>query len=112
MRGQPWGGGTVHLNLNYTADDATNRQALDLYETTAAAAGTTRVPVAIFVHGGGWGGNNRTLMPALDSLRGPLLARGFSVASIGYRVTKAPNYATHPSQIDDVEEGIRYLMAH
>ena len=115
-----WSHGPVHLNLNYTDldglqptytdDDA--RQALDLYETTAAALQPTPVPVAIFVHGGGWKAKSRKEIGAMDLLRDSLLTAGFSVASIGYRLSMSPNFAKHPTQIEDVEAGVRYLKAN
>jgi len=105
-----WGNGEIHLNLNYSTTYPM-RKAIDLYETTAAL-GTTPVPLAVFVHGGSWAGKNRSLSGAMSALREDLLNRGISVASIGYRLTGDPYNATHPSQIDDVEDAIQYLKTH
>ena len=105
-----WSDGNIHLNVNYSTTYEM-RQAIDIYETTAAL-GTTPVPLAIFVHGGSWAGKNRTLRGAMDALREDLLHRGISVASVGYHLTGDPYNAKHPSQIDDIEDAIQYLKTH
>jgi acetyl esterase/lipase len=63
------------------------------------------LPLVIWVHGGGWqngskdGGN-----PAAG-----LLARGYAVASINYRLSQ---HAVFPAQIHDVKAAVRFLRAN
>jgi acetyl esterase/lipase len=91
--------GTAHRNLTYC-----NSQTLDLYIPRAAA--TRRLPVAMYVHGGGMtAGDKSDLNPVfLDALA----SAGYAVASVNYRL--APQFK-FPAQIDDVKCAIRYLRA-
>lgn len=89
--------GTVHPNLIYC-----NSQRLDLYFPRIAV--TDQLPIALFVHGGGMtGGNKSDLNPIfLDALT----SAGYAVASVNYRL--APRFH-FPAQIEDVKCAIRYL---
>lgn len=64
------------------------------------------MPLAVFVHGGGWSaGDKRGIQ-----LGGPeLLARGYAVASLDYRLAPQSKW---PAQIEDVKCAIRYLRAN
>lgn len=68
----------------------------------------TSAPAAVFIHGGGWTGGTKEQSRALSLLRGPLLERGYVVASVGYRL--APEHKW-PAQIEDVKCAIRSLRA-
>jgi acetyl esterase/lipase len=72
---------------------------LDLY----IPAGEVRPPLIAWVHGGGWGSGSKDDMP----LKG-LLARGFAVASIEYRLSRV---APFPAQAHDLKAAIRFLRA-
>lgn len=77
-------------------------QRLDIY---IPETGTPPYPVVVIIHGGGWTmGDKRGQLP-LSAVPG-LLALGFAVASINYRL--APD-AVFPAQLLDSKAAIRYL---
>lgn len=63
-----------------------------------------RVPLVIWIHGGGWQGGSKEGSPAVFLLR-----EGFAVASISYRLT---DVATFPAQIHDCKAAVRFLRAN
>ncbi len=72
-------------------------------------------PCLVFIHGGGWsGGSHNTIPIAINQL----LANGYVVASVTYRLTSqegqyGPGVPTwFPAQIHDVKGALRYLRAH
>lgn len=76
---------------------------LDLHRPAAAAP----LPVAVWIHGGGWrSGARRDCRPALQ-----LIARHprFAVASLDYRLT---GEAPWPAQLDDCRAALRWLREH
>src|SRR5205823_8686811 len=77
------------------------RNVLDLYRPPKAEG---PVPLVIWVHGGGWQNGDKSRTPALD-----LLARGYAVASINYRLSQ---HAPFPAQIHDCKAAVRFLRAH
>ena len=77
---------------------------LDLY--TPAATGATRLPVIVFLHGGGWSGGTRTTGP---DFRRFFARDGFAMASIEYRLTPE---VTFPSNVEDVKTAVRWLRAN
>ena len=79
------------------------RQKLDLY-LPAVPAGAPARPLVVWVHGGGWEAGSRRDFPGRM-----LVARGFVVASIGYRLSQEAKY---PAQIEDVKAAVRWLRAH
>lgn len=67
-----------------------------------------KVPLVIFVHGGGWSAGDKS--GALDTAYAKMFYQlGFAVASIDYRL--APEFH-FPAQINDCKLSIRYLRAH
>jgi acetyl esterase/lipase len=75
---------------------------LDLYRREHADVLT---PVVVWIHGGAWiGGSKGAPFPALV-----LLARGYAVASIGYRLSQE---ALFPAQIKDCKAAVRWLRAN
>lgn len=75
------------------------RQFLDLY------LGEEHSPVIVYVHGGAWQhGDKSDVAPLITSL----LAQGFSVASINYRLAPANPW---PAAQDDLEAALAYLNA-
>jgi acetyl esterase/lipase len=62
----------------------------------------------VFVHGGGWVSGNKRDSRWLDVIRDPLLASGFAVASIDYRLAPAHQW---PAPLEDVRCAIRSLRA-
>lgn len=91
-------------------------QRMDIYTPANANANTTTpMPLVEVVHGGGWTGgskatiNSITPVPEVPTAMLGLLAKGFIVTSIDYRL--APQYK-FPDNIEDVKCSIRYLRAH
>ncbi len=69
---------------------------------------TGPAPTVIWVHGGAWELGDRQLTASAPGVN-DLLAQGFILASIDYRL--APKY-TFPAQIEDVKCSIRFLRAN
>ena len=65
-----------------------------------------RLPVIVFLHGGGWSGGTRTTGPDFKRF---FAQDGFAVASIEYRLTPS---ITFPSNVEDVKTAIRWLRAN
>lgn len=78
---------------------------LDVY---FPSAWSDPVPLAIYVHGGGWTSGSKTGGAGfLD--KDELLARGWVVAAVDYRL--APQFKW-PAQIQDVKAAVRFLRAN
>lgn len=71
---------------------------LDLY------CGTAGEPLIVYVHGGGWESGDKYPVRGL----GLMLARGFNVASINYRLT---DEAIWPAQMLDVRDAVAFLRS-
>jgi len=78
---------------------------LDLYYPKSIASS---VPIAVYVHGGGWTAGDKSGGAGLRDLQ-ELVDRGYLVAAINYRL--APRHK-FPAQIEDVKCAIRYLRAN
>jgi acetyl esterase/lipase len=76
---------------------------LDLF--LPAGDASARHPLVIWIHGGGWRSGSRA---SVSRKSGPLLERGFAVASIDYRLT---DQALFPAQIRDCLAAVRFLRA-
>ena len=85
-------------NLAYV-NQGHERQRLDLYLPQPSS---TKLPLIIWVHGGGWKNGSKDRFAHLN----PLLERGFAVASINYRLS---HHATFPAQIHDCKAAVRFL---
>jgi len=77
-------------------------QTLDLYRP----AGQVPAPLIVYVHGGGWRQGDKQ---GGWRIAEPLVARGYAVASINYRLTQAAPIA---DQAADVAAAAVYLLAH
>jgi len=78
---------------------------LDVYFPSASR---DPVPLAIYVHGGGWTSGSKSAGAGfLD--KDELLARGWLVAAVDYRL--APQFKW-PAQIQDVKAAVRFLRAN
>lgn len=77
---------------------------MDVYKPTGV---TEPTPVLVWIHGGGW--QNGSYNNGLPAAAQPLLARGISVATIGYRLS---GQAIFEAQIWDVKGAIRFLRAN
>lgn len=84
------------------------RQRLDLYLPEKAPAQGMRLPLVVFIHGGGWasGSKEDSSLPVLLAL---IQDHAFVGAAINYRLTKE---AGHPAQIHDCKAAIRFLRQH
>jgi acetyl esterase/lipase len=79
---------------------------MDVYVPGASAP--RPLPVAVHVHGGGWVSGSRSTGARFTELKGALLARGYLVVSLDYRLAPAHKY---PAQIQDVKCAIRHLRS-
>lgn len=78
---------------------------LDLHLPSSAGA-----PVVLFVHGGGWrSGSRREFGPDIDDAFARIVAAGFAVASVDYRLSAE---ATFPAQVDDVAAALGWLRSN
>jgi len=66
------------------------------------------LPVAAYIHGGGWDSGDKANGPLLNEVRTELLARGYVVVSLNYRLGGTAQWA---AQIQDVKCAIRHLRA-
>ena len=80
------------------------RQGSGARSVPPASAGAARLPVIVFLHGGGWCGGTRTTGP---DFRRFFAQDGFAMASIEYRLT--PDI-TFPSNVEDVKTAVRWLQ--
>ena len=87
-------------NLAYV-NQGHERHRLDLYLPQSQAS-STKLPLIIWVHGGGWKNGSKDGFAHLN----PLLERGLAVASINYRLS---HHATFPAQIHDCKAAVRFL---
>jgi len=85
------------------ADGSGNAHKLDFYP---AMSGASRVPVVIYLHGGGWRTGDKSKVPAsiMDLTR-----EGIAVVAVNYRLSWQAKY---PAQLFDAKAAVRYLRAH
>lgn len=76
---------------------------LDLYRPTPTQG---RLPVIVFLHGGGWVTGTRITGPDFKRF---FAQDGFAMASIDYRLTPS---VTFPANVEDVKTAIRWLKAN
>jgi acetyl esterase/lipase len=93
----------VERDVPYGDGDSSLR--VGIYHPAAIGA---PVPAVVYVHGGGWYSGDKESSDAQDYI-GPLVARGYLVAAINYRL--APRYQ-FPAQIEDVKSAVRFLRAN
>jgi acetyl esterase/lipase len=93
----------THKDLAYAT--ASSAQKLDLYIPTS---GSGPFPVVIMVHGGGFMFGDKADGAGLTGVD-QLLAAGYAVASINYRLSAEAQY---PAQIYDAKAAVRFLRAN
>lgn len=103
------GGGAAFASVAPTYPDlayasASEAQKLDLY----LPAGDGPFPLVIMVHGGGFMMGDKADGAGLTGVD-QLLAAGYAVASINYRLSREAQY---PAQINDAKAAVRFLRAH
>lgn len=81
---------------------------LDLYYPTAKRG--EKAPLLIYTHGGGWAAGSRAgaAKGSFAAVFKPLLAEGFAVASVSYRLAR--NGSTMRNCIIDSKDALRYLV--
>jgi acetyl esterase/lipase len=97
--------GASYLDVTYCTPDGIPQKMNVFYPKQLS---DKPMPIAVYVHGGGWtSGDKGSGAGSVDMQE--LLARGYIVASLDYRL--APQHKW-PSQITDVKCAIRHLRAH
>jgi acetyl esterase/lipase len=107
--------GTAHLTVSLAEGTLTGVTycriggVADLMDVSLPSATHRRpLPVAVHIHGGGWTGGRRSTGWIFAALKPELLARGYLVVSLDYRLAPAYRF---PSQVEDVKCAIRHLRA-
>jgi acetyl esterase/lipase len=96
-------GTILHSNLQYN-NDTHQKHLLDIY-LPANIKG--KVPLVIFVHGGGWMNNDKYAdMGYMKKTVAEIVGKGFALASIDYRFS---TQAVFPAQIQDCNRAVSFL---
>ncbi len=96
-------GTTIHGNIPYNADTL-KKHLLDIY-LPANAKG--KVPLVVFIHGGGWIGNDKYAdMGYMPNTVNAMLENGMAVASIDYRFAQN---AVFPAILQDCNKAVSFL---
>lgn len=97
-------GTILHGNINYNNDDVP-KHLLDIY-LPANAKG--KLPLIIFIHGGGWLVNDKYAdMGYMKKTMAEIVSNGFALASIDYRFA---TQAIFPAQIQDCNQAVSFLV--
>jgi acetyl esterase/lipase len=80
---------------------------LERLDLRLPASGSGPFPLVVFIHGGSWERGDRALTPGSPAMA--LIAAGFAVASVDYRMSQE---AVFPAQIQDIEAAIRFLRTN
>lgn len=97
--GSPPVSATTHRDVEY-ARVGEHGLRLDLH---LPAAAEKQAPVIVWVHGGAWSRGSKSENPLA-----PLVARGWAVASVDYRLTSV---APFPANVHDLKAAVRFLRA-
>jgi len=96
-------GTIIHGNIPYN-NDTLKKHLLDIY-LPANAKG--KVPLVVFIHGGGWIGNDKYAdMGYMPNTVNAMLDNGFAVASIDYRFAQD---AVFPGILQDCNKAVSFL---
>ena len=96
-------GTVIHDNVPYN-NDADPRHLLDLY---LPAKPNGKIPLVIFVHGGGWISNDKYAdMGYMKKTIAEIVSSGFALASIDYRLA---TQAVFPALIQDCNRAASFL---
>jgi acetyl esterase/lipase len=96
-------GTIIHDNVPYN-NDADPRHLLDLY---LPANANGKIPLVIFVHGGGWISNDKYAdMGYMKKTIAEIVSSGFALASIDYRLA---TQAAFPALIQDCNRATSFL---
>ncbi len=96
-------GTTIYGNIPYN-NDTLQKHLLDIY-VPAGAKG--KVPLVVFIHGGGWIGNDKySDMGYMPNTIAAILNSGMAVASIDYRFA---TQAVFPAILQDCNKAVSFL---
>jgi acetyl esterase/lipase len=97
-------GTRLHGNIPYL-DDTLSKHLLDIYLPPTAKG---RVPLVIWVHGGGWLSNDKYAdMGYMKATVAAIINQGYALASIDYRFS---TQAVFPAQMVDCNAAVSYLF--
>jgi len=100
-------GAYVTIAYGSHIDDGANL--LDLYlpshSSILKGKDSETSPLIVFIHGGAWQMGDKSMIPDPSKIT----KRGYVVASINYRLTKA---APYPAQIEDCKTAVNWLREH
>jgi acetyl esterase/lipase len=96
----------VYFDVPYCSGNAS--QLMDVYVPSNTDA--RPLPMAAYIHGGGWVSGDKGTSGLLPGIRDELLSRGYVVVSLNYRLATASTNQW-PAQIEDVKCAIRHLRA-
>ena len=96
-------GTVLHGNIPYN-DDTLQKHLLDIYLPPNAQG---KLPLVIFVHGGGWLSNDKYAdIGYMKKTVAEIVSSGFALASIDYRFS---TQAVFPAQIQDCNRAVSFL---
>ncbi|HET8737943.1 MAG TPA: alpha/beta hydrolase [Pricia sp.] len=97
-------GTVLYGNINY-ANDTLQKHLLDIYLPSKV---TGKIPVVIFVHGGGWLVNDKYAdISYMKKTVAEIVSKGFALASVDYRFA---TQAVFPAQIQDCNQAVSFLV--
>ena len=103
IQGRMLKGTVIHGNIPYN-NDTLKKHLLDIY-LPADAKG--KIPLVVFVHGGGWIGNDKYAdMGYMTNTINAMLESGFAIASIDYRFAQN---AVFPAILQDCNKAVSFL---
>ena len=99
-------GTVLHGDINYN-DDNLQKHLLDIYMPAKVEG---KVPLVVFVHGGGWMANDKYAdIGYMKKTVAEIVSNGYGLASIDYRHS---TQAIFPAQIQDCNRAVSYLYDH
>jgi acetyl esterase/lipase len=99
-------GTILHSNIAYN-NDTLVKHLLDIYLPPNIKG---KVPLIIFIHGGGWIGNDKYAdIGYMKNTVAEIIKSGYAIASIDYRFA---TQAIFPAQIQDCNSAVSYLYDH
>ncbi len=99
-------GTVLHGNINYN-NDTLQKHLLDIYMPPNVKG---KVPLVVFVHGGGWLVNDKYAdIGYMKKTVAEVVGQGYALASIDYRFA---TQAIFPAQIQDCNRAVSFLVDH
>ncbi len=99
-------GTILHGNIPYN-NDTLQKHLLDIY---LPAHTKGKLPLVIFIHGGGWLSNDKYAdIGYMKKTVAEIISNGFALASIDYRFS---TQAVFPAQIQDCNRAVSFLYDH